>query len=363
MVTRSLIKHYESEVTELRMQKRLYNSDVYGIPGPSSSDKKEDHKGENSNGNDDSYSGSAQDSTAFDICGINKNEIFFKATGGEKRMRTEEADVDIFDQRHNKMSRMMGYDLDDENEEMMIPERNLIADELLHNENSSISPISSGSSESSSKKNNFIQKSSTQSQSVDIFEFNDPSPPQLPITSPKRIPTPRESPSSGNSNSAFNNEKRIHDIEIIPLKNSSTMEMSPSPSSITITPINNSSSANFFYKGSDKKSPLTDEKKSEKKKKRKREDGSDIPGFVKKKSSDSLGSSTSPSKKSPSNQMMGKPQASFKPMKSPLSDSILDPSSSPKIKQKHQDFSDSIDELAFLNSFDQSQPQVRSQFI
>lgn len=118
-----------------------------------------------------------------------------------------------------------------------------------------------------------------------------------------------------------------------------------------------------IFLGSDKKSPTIDgDKKSEKKKKRKREDGSEIPGFVKKKSSDSLGSSSSPSKKSPSSQMMGKPQASFKPMKSPLSDSI-DPSESPKVK-RHQEFSDSIsDELAFLTNFDQSQAQVRSQFI
>jgi hypothetical protein len=251
MVTRSLIKHFESEVGELRMQKRLFNtqSDLFGIPGPSS-DKKDDQKDENSNGNEDSFGNSAQDSTAFDICGINKNEIFFKTSGGEKRMRTEESDVDIFDQRHNKMSRMaLGYELDDESEEILMPERNLLAEELLHNENSSISPISSGSSESSKK--NFVQKSSsTPSQkSVDIFEFNDPSPPhQLPITSPKRIPTPRESPSGSNSSSAFK-----HDIEIIPLKNPGSVEMSPSPSSITITPINNSGA--FFYKGGENKSP------------------------------------------------------------------------------------------------------------
>lgn len=246
MVTRSLIKHYESEVNEIRMQKRPYNTQpesIFGIPGPSSFDKKDEQKDENSSINEDSFGGSAQDSTAFDICGINKNEIFFKTSGGEKRMRTDETDVDIFDQRHNKMSRMaMGYELDDENEEILMPERNLLTDELLHNENSSISPISSGSSESSSKNKNFIQKGSSQ-KSVDIFEFNDPSPPhQLPITSPKRIPTPRESPSGGNSNSAFK-----HDIEIIPLKNPGSVEMSPSSSSITITPINNS--GNFFFKG------------------------------------------------------------------------------------------------------------------
>lgn len=317
------------------MQKKLYNSDAFGIPGPTSNDKKEEQKEDNSNVNDDSYGGSAQDSSSFDICGINKNEIFFKTTGGEKRMRSDEADVDIFDERHNKMSRIMGYELDDENEEILMPERNLLAEELLHNENSS---ISSESSEGSSKKN-FLQKSQ---KSVDIFEFNDPSPPhQLPMQSPKRIPTPRESP---------NTEKRLHDIEIIPLKNQpGGLEMAPSPSSITITPINSQSPAAFFHK----KSPMSEEKKSEKKKKRKREDGSDIPAFVKKKSSDNLDSKKSPS------QMMGKPQASFKPMSEGI---MIDPGSSPKVKHKNHEFSDSIDELAFLNSFDQSQ-QVRSQFI
>jgi hypothetical protein len=423
MVTRSLIKHWESETLESRGQKRLYNNDIYGVSdkghgsgssgsnnggnGGGASEKRDEQKDDNSHGNDDSY---GKDSASFDICGINKNEIFFKTGsssstvggvggvgGGEKRLRPDDNDIDIFDQRNNKISRMMGYDLDDENEEIIMPERNLLSDDLLHNENSSISPISStASSEGSSTKKNSLmhaKSGSTPTQkSMDVFEFNDPSPPhQLPIQSPKRIPTPRESPSGSNSNSGgvvFNQEKRIHDIEIIPLKNQRnapspiSMEASPSPtaataatsssmmsgqSSITITPINN---AHFFYKGSEKKSPASDEKsKSEKKKKRKREDGSDMgsPALVKKKSSDSL-VTTSPSKKSPSgNQLMGKPQATtFKPMKSPLSDAMmLDASSSPKIKHKHPEFSESIDELAFLNNFDQQQQQqqVRSQFI
>lgn len=430
MITRSLIKYWESEAQELRLQKRIYNnSDLYGISdnnnkgqggsggggsGNSGNDgngrrnekqQRDERKDDSSNGNEDSYGGNVQDSASFDICGINKNEIFFK-TGSEnehnkseKRLRSDDNDIDIFDQRNNKISRMMSFDLDDENENdeiVMMPERNILSDELMH-ENSSISSTASSEGSASMKKNPLMQakSGSTPTQkSMDVFEFNDPSPPhQLPIQSPKRIPTPRESPSSSNSSnsvgvatSSFNQEKRIHDIEIIPLKNQQqrnsvspicNMETSPSPtamlsgqSSITITPINNS---NFFYnKGNEKKSPISaDEKaKSEKKKKRKREDDMGSPALVKKKSSDSLITTTSPSKKSPSsvNQMMGKPQASFKPqpMKSPLSDSlILDSSSSPKIKHKHPDtFPESIDELAFLNSFDQQQQQqVRSQFI
>lgn len=374
MVTRSLLKYWDNEANESRLQKRIYNNGIYGLTDPksngnSNTEKKDDlEKDDGSNDNDDSFSGNGQDSNAFDICGINKNEIFFKTSDskGEKRLRTDDNDVDIFDR---KVSRMMGYELDDENEEMMIPERNLLSDELLHNENSSISPCSTGSSEGSvpAKKNLMVHSSKSSStptpkSMMDVFEFNDPSPPhQLPIQSPKRVPTPRQSPSGA--------QQRIHDIEIIPLKNqrqapSPSMDTSaPSPSmlgqtSITITPINN---ANFFYKGSEKKSS-DDKSKSEKKKKRKREEGDmGSPAMVKKKSSDSL----SP-KKSPS-QMMGKPQASFKPMKSPLSESMIDPSSSPKVKhsipKKVDDFPDSIDDLAFLNNFDQPQQQVRSQFI
>lgn len=398
MVTRSLLKYWDNEANEMRMQKRLFNNGLYGISDPKSNgsiEKKDDlgkDEGSSSNGNDDSYGGSGQDSGNFDICGINKNEIFFKTNehkgdvfNRKKRIRTEGGDVDIFDQNNQKYGRIMSYDLNDENDEMILPERNLLSDELMHNENSSASPISSGSSEGSTpaKKNEIHSKNgSTPSQksskaSMDVFEFNDPSPPhQLPMQSPKRIPTPRQSPSGG----VFNQEKRIHDIEIIPLKNqrnipSPSMDSSSSTSavlnqttSITITPINNS---NFFYKGNEKKPPIDEKLKSEKKKKRKREDGGDMgsPALMKKKSSDSLGSS--PSKKSPSgaHQMMGKPQASFKPMKSPISESGLpDPSSSPKIKhstiskqQKLDDFHDA-DDLSFLNTFD-SQQQVRSQFI
>jgi mediator of RNA polymerase II transcription subunit 1 len=382
MLTRCLLKYWDNEAS---MQKRMFSNAIYGVNDSKSDnnlDKKEDsNKDEGSNGNEDSYSGNGQDSGAFDICGINKNEIFFKTNEhkSEKRGRQEESDVDIFDQRNLKIGRMMGYDLDDENEELIMPERNLLTDDLMHNENSSASPMSSGSSENSTpaKKNMMHSKngstSTQKSTSMDVFEFNDPSPPHQ-IQSPKRIPTPKQSPGG-----SYTQEKKIHDIEIIPLKNQRSI---PSPSiegttsnassilgqtSITITPINNN--ANFFYKGSEKKSSSLDEKsKSEKKKKRKREEGDmSSPAIVKKKSCDSL----SPSKKSPS-QMMGKPQASFgKPMKSPIhSDSMMmDPSSSPKIKHSSMskqkmdtDFADAIDDLSFLNSFDQPQ-QVRSQYI
>jgi hypothetical protein len=372
MVTRSLLKYWDNEAHEARLQKRIFNNGIYGLADPKSNsgsaEKKDDlEKDDASNDNDDSFSGNGQDSNAFDICGINKNEIFFKTSDkGEKRMRTDDNDVDIFDR---KVSRMMGYELDDENEEMMIPERNLLSDELMHNENSSISPISTGSSEGSAmtKKAHLKSSSAPATKSmIDVFEFNDPSPPhQLPIQSPKRVPTPRQSPSGG----GFSNpEKRIHDIEIIPLKNQRNVASpsldSPSlgQTSITITPINNNP---FLYKGTDKKSTSDEKSKSEKKKKRKREDNDmGSPALVKKKSSDSL-SGSSPPKKSPSH-MMGKPQASFKPMKSPLSDSMIDPSSSPKIKsssKKLDDFPDPIDDLAFLTNFEQSQQQVRSQFI
>lgn len=387
MVTRSLLKYWDNEANDARMQKRIFNNGIYGLADPksngtSNTEKKDDlEKDDGSTDmNEDSFSGNGQDSNAFDICGINKNEIFFKTSDnkGEKRMRTDENDVDIFDR---KVGRIMGYELDDENEEMIIPERNLLSDELMHNENSSISPCSSGSSEGSvpAKKAMMMHTKSgstpTPKSMIDVFEFNDPSPPHaLPMQSPKRVPTPKQSPSGG----TFNPEKRIHDIEIIPLKNQRNVaspsldSSSPSPSmlgqtSIIITPINNAIN-NPYYKGTESKKSSTfmDEKsKSEKKKKRKREEGEmGSPALAKKKSSDSL--SSSPPKKSPS-QMMGKPQASFKPMKSPLSDPMIDPSSSPKVKhsmnKKIDDFPEGIDDLSFLNNFDQPQQQVRSQFI
>lgn len=351
MVLRSLIKYWEHEAQEFqRLQKRLYNNGIYGsITDPKNdSDSKKDDKEKGDRGTiEDTYGGNGQDTSgAFDICGINKNEIFFKTNEqkNEKRVRQDlETNVDIFDQRASKLSRVMVFDLNDENDEILMPERSMISEDLL-NENSS-SPTSSISSEGPGKKALFASKSGTPSQkSLDVFEFNDPSPPpasqsvMVPLQSPlaeersKKIPTPRASPST---TSPFSMDKRVQDVELIPLKNQTPGNESSmmGQTSISITPVNNAT--NFVY----------EKPKSEKKKKRKREEGDmSSPAIVKKKSSDSLGSS--PSKKSSSSvQMMGKPSASFSvPKKSPVPGGL-----------------DAMDDLSFLNfAVDQ---QVRSQFI
>lgn len=331
MILRSLIKYWDNEAQEFqRMQKRLYNNGIYGSitdPKGGSDDKKDDKEKDAGGSIDDSYIGGGQDTSgAFDICGINKNEIFFKTSEkGEKRNRQElEMSVDIFDQRSNKVPRVLSsFDLNDENDDLMMP-----ASEDLINENSSSSSIGS---EGPGKKGMFASKAGTLSvKSLDVFEFNDPSPPpastvMVPMQSPlaeeraKKIPTPRASPSTP---SPFN----ARDMELIPLKPQEPSMVGQT--SISIVPVNNS---NFIY----------EKPKSEKKKKRKREDGEmGSPAMVKKKSSDSLGSS--PSKKvSGSGHLMGKPSASFKPKKSPAPDAM--------------------DDLSFLNfGVDQ---QVRSQFI
>lgn len=337
MILRSLIKYWDNEAQEFqRHQKRLYNNGIYGSVGDPKSEsdgKKDEKENGDTNGSLGDYNTNGQDvSGAFDICGINKNEIFFKTSEqkGEKRVRQEpEANVDIFDQRAIKMPRVMGFDLDEGNE-MMMPERSMLSDDLI-NENSASSSLSS---EGPGKKA-FSSKVGTPShKSLDVFEFNDPSPPpagntvMVPLQSPlaeeraKKIPTPRASPSTS---APFNMEKRVHDNELVPKNQVSGMDVSQMNSaSISITPI--SSSSGFVY----------EKPKSEKKKKRKREDGEmGSPAMVKKKSSESL--SGSPSKKSSgSSQVMGKPR------KSPVPGSSLDP-----------------DDLSFLN-FD---PQVRSQFI
>jgi mediator of RNA polymerase II transcription subunit 1 len=285
MVMRSLIKYWDNEANEFqRMQKRLYNNGIYGEPKNNGEEKKDEKEKNDASGSlDDSYVSGQDNSGAFDICGINKNEIFFKTN----EQKNEKIDF-------SKMPRVMSFDLNDENDEMMMP----MGDDLM-NENS-MSPMG--------KKTMFsnIPKSA----SMDVFEFNDPSPPPPPSTavppmpSPlteeraKKIPTPLASPSTP---SPF----RAHDIELIPLK---SMEPAlANQTSISITPINNSSSS-FPY----------EKPKSEKKKKRKREEGEmGSPAMAKKKSSDSL--SGSPSKKSSSSSLMGKPSASFNPKKSPIS--------------------------------------------
>jgi len=385
MVLRGLFKYWENEAQEIqRMQKRLFNNGIFTDPksddgaSKGGEEKDKDSSDGASGSNEDVYSGNGHDSSnAFDICGINKNEIFFKSSDQkiEKRARIE-SEADLFER--NKMSRMMNFDMDDENGMMMTD----AAEDLLNENSSSNSSSRSDLPGFGAKKNlPFMQKVGTppMQKPLDVFEFNDPSPPpnstvSLPLQSPlaeeraKRIPTPKASPSGL--------EKR-KDIEIIPLKvplsspspNSSSSQSSSSMG-ITITPIN----ANFanFYKagiGSEPRKPSTmDEKvKSEKKKKRKRDDNEmGSPAMAKKKSSDSLGSS--PSKKSsvsgsPSNQLMGKPSASFK-MKSPSGEKSKK-SPSMDMMGKPNFPIDGIDDLSFLNfpASDQQQQQVRSQFI
>lgn len=345
MVLRSLMKFWESEAQE--SQRRLYNNGIYGSLSESkkeNEEKKDDiEKGNNGGGGtfDDIYGGSRQDTSgAFDICGINKNEIFFKTTEqkSDKRIRSEaEMNVDIFDPRSasSKMSRVMSFEMDDGSDEMLMSQRSLTVEDLL-NENS-MSPGAAMLAEATGKKILFPPKSGAQ-KPLDVFEFNDPSPPpantvMVPLQSPladersRKIPTPRASPST--SASPFNIDKRVLESEMIPMK--SQLETSNSgASTISITPISNSNSS---Y-----------DKKSEKKKKRKREEGESgsSPSVVKKKSSDSLASS--PSKKSSSSsQLMGKP--SFKPKKSPVPGASIE----------------SMDDLSFLNFG--GDPQVRSQFL
>lgn len=363
-----------------------------------------------------------ENSNSFDICGINKNEIFFKTSeqNKEKRIRQEiDLDIDIFDQQRSVKSMKLGmeYDLDDENEFERIPEGNLINENII-NENSSTSSSSSSSSMSnqdfskasgsSSKKSSsiFTTKSSTpptsQTKPMDVFEFT-PSPPSaqtvmLPMQSPLaeerikslKVPTPRASPSGSGVFNLNADKNRIHDIEIIPLKNNQRNIPSPKneqqpltgppinpQTSITITPIN----TNFFYKGSEKKSSTDDKGKSEKKKKRKRDDG-DVGGSsqVRKKSSESLGSSPGKkSQQSPSG-VMGKPNSNYKLLpksdqkaikKSPstgeLDGSMKSTDANDKLKhliakQKSEDFTgDLIDEM--LGSFGTDQVRSQSHFI
>lgn len=347
MVLRSLMKFWESEAQEAqRLPKRSYNNGIYGSLAESKkeNDEKQDdiEKGSSGGGTfDGSYGGNRQDTSgAFDICGINKNEIFFKTTEqkSDKRIRPDaDMNVDIFDPRSasSKMSRVMSFEMDDESNDMLMSQRSLTVEDLL-NENS-MSPGATMLSEAAGKKILFPPKSGAQ-KPLDVFEFNDPSPPpantvMVPLQSPlaeersRKIPTPRASPSTAAP--PFNIDKRVLESEMIPMK--SHLEPSiPGQSTITITPISNSSNSSY-------------DKKSEKKKKRKREEGeSGSPSMAKKKSSDSLAGS--PSKKSSSSsQLMGKP--SFKPKKSPVPGTNIE----------------SMDDLSFLNFG--GDPQVRSQFL
>lgn len=348
MVLRSLIKYWDNEAQEFqRLQKRLYNNGIYGSISDSrkdTDDKKDDTEKGDASSSSVAFTGSRQDVNTFDICGINKNEIFFKTNEhkGEKRSRQDlETNSDNYDHRINKLARVMSFELDDENEMAILPTKSITAEDLFNE--SSFSPSSAVSAEGLGKKGGLTSsKSGTPAQkSLDIFEFNDPSPPppstvmvplQLPLVEERsrKIPTPRASPSTSSSFGGI--DKRIQDIELIPLKNQFEDSATIGQTSISIPPMNNSS--NFVY----------EKPKSEKKKKRKREESEgSSPSMAKKKSSDSL--SSSPLKKSSgSAQLMGKPSASFKPRKSPLSGGI-----------------ESMDDLSFLNyGVDQ---QVRSQFI
>ena len=329
MVLRSLIKCWDTEAQDYqRVEKRLNNSEIFGSTSESKSDtkdSKEDCKrSERNDTTGDNFVSSRQDpSDVYDICGINKNEIFLKANDPK---------IDFFDQRVNKSSRVLGFDMDDVADDMMSKRSSATEDLLME---TSLSPASNLSSESLAKKSSvFASKAGTPTQKLlDVFDFNDPSPPPasttiVPMQSPageaRKIPTPRASPSSTGL------DKRPRDIDILALKNQigSGDGSMIGHCSVSITPV--TATSEFVY----------EKPKSEKKKKRKREEGEGAPSLTKKKSGDSLGSS--PSKKS-SSQLLGKPSASFKPKKSPVG-------------------VDSIDDLSFLN-YGVDQQQVRSQFI
>ncbi|CRL02750.1 CLUMA_CG015829, isoform A [Clunio marinus] len=322
MILRSLIKYWENKSQDFqRLQKKVFNNEFYDStsdPKRGDTNEKKDERERNSSSGtiDASYNGNGSGSGsvnnvsgAFDICGTNKNEIFFKTANDQsKQVRHDlEVNIDIFDQqRTSKMSRGMAFDLNDENDDLI--RCNLMTEDMLID--NSPSPMSSNSSGDVEKNLIFQAKNRMPSQkSLDVFEFNDPSPPPAvtvipPLQSPlaeersKKVPTPRASPSTISTHS------RVHDIEIIPLKSQSpvTEPSMLSHGSISIHPINN------FY----------EKPKSEKKKKRKREDGDmGSPAAVKKKLSDSLGSSMANKSSGSGGQLLGKPSASFKPKKSP----------------------------------------------
>lgn len=317
MVLRSLIKRWDTEAQDLlRSEKRLSNNEIFGPTSDSKSGSKDNNEIEKSNAGgsiEDGFVGSRQDASGvFDICGINKNEIFLK---------TNESKVDLFGSKA-----AMGFNLDDVNEEIMMSKR---GDDLMNE--ISMSPVPNLSAEVLSKKSSmFSSKSGTPTQKLlDVFDFNDPSPPpastvvapmQSPAGEARKIPTPRASPSVSGI------EKRSREMEINPpkiQKSSADAALMGHSSISSMSSVGNSSE--FVY----------EKPKSEKKKKRKREEGEgSTTSLTKKKSSDSLGSS--PSKKSSS--LLGKPSSSYK--KSPVP---------------------GAEDLSFLNyGADQ---QVRSQFI
>lgn len=304
MVVRSMMKLWNKESEELMaaQRKTFNNNGVFRGPqsrnDESSNRHGEDDMGEPENSaNDGSFNNMSHDgSVGFDICGINRNEIFFKTE--EEQKATPDVPTMSFGTFENK---------------------DLMA-ELANESSLSPSPPTSNMSadDASSKKllTKYMQKKST---SLDIFEFNDSSPPitssmlaqmQSPLT-PSRVSPATTSPFG---------EKRVHDLEMM----KQAMDGS-------------NSCPNFPYEKS----------KSEKKKKRKREEGEmGSPSISKKKSSDSLGASPSSNKISSSPMSGGKPAASFKPKKSPVIGNF-----------------DTLDDLSFLNNFTSNDQQSRNQFI
>lgn len=327
LVLRSLIKFWENEAEESQMlhQKRLFNRGLNGGMSDTKSrgDDEKDNvdKGDLESSLEESFTGNRN---SFEICGINKNEIFFKAN--EQKNATERQNdgniFKVFDQLSHKMARDIKFDMGKVTDDVMLHGRASISDDLVSGIKT-IFPMKAGFN---------VQKS------LDVFDFNDPSPPpgdatKVPVLPPfledrsRKVPTPRASPIA--SSSSFNLERRLHDSEI--LKTQTTVDM-PKASLISTTPLTNTP-VNFNY----------EKPKSEKKKKRKREDGDGgSPSIVKKKSS--LTTSSSPLKKSfGSSSLLGKPSTSFKSKKSPNS------------------AIETMDDLSFLNfGVDQ---QVRSQLI
>lgn len=328
---RSLLKYWEMEAHEFqRSKKRLFNTGFHGSVTDLRKDSEDKNDDSEKSNTSNSTFGSRSETHTFDICGINKSEFIMSANeeNNEKRLLQNLNVISkSCDQLFNKLARSSS-EIEDENK---------MASKCLNDNLFNESFFSSAGSEGFGQKGLAISSKQGQTEkSLDIFEFNDPSPPppnavMAPLQSPlmeersRKISTPKASPST----SFGGIDKRMHDSELIPLK-SQFEDSTMVGQSISITPTN--SSNNFVY----------DKPKSEKKKKRKREEsGRCSPSITKKKSSDSL--VCSPSRKSSGSvQLVGKPSASFKSRKLPGG-------------------IESIDDLSFLNySLDH---QVRSQFI
>lgn len=314
MVLRSLIRYWES------LHSKLYNNGIFGsIPD---SRKDTDRK------NDDSEHGDRRDSPSpytrqdSNTYGVNKEDFFFKTNDYKVEKRfNHDLDTNSENYNHrNNFSRVMSLDLDRETDGAMFT-KTLTED--LTNE-SSYSP-NCGVFNGGMLREGAIAPLKSMQKSMDIFEFNDPSPPSTamiqsksPLTEERmrKISTPRVSPSSSST------DRKIGDSEMTSLK-------SDNSALISTTSVNKSS--NFVF----------EKLKSEKKKKRKREESEEGPSLARKKLSESV----SPSKKSSGSALIGKPSASFKPGKLPLTGGEIE----------------SMEDLSFL-SYGVEQ-QVRSQFI